>query len=346
MDDNDGTRLYGNNKEEKEDKITIEKIDLLDYKFLSVIGKGSYGIVKLCKNIKSGKVFAMKILKKQDLIQSKSYDRVTNEFKVMSRISHPFISELKGYNNEDPFTLNFLMEFVPGGELTSLIRSKTKLPVDHAKFYAAQLLTILDYLHRKSIVHRDIKPENVLIDTTGYLKVSDFGLSKILKNNAVSYTMCGTPEYLSPEMINKSGHGKGVDYWALGIILYEMVVGSTPFQDIDPFKIYQKIIKNKVKYPKDLDKNCKNLIKHLLRIKIEDRYGCRKNGVVDIIDHPFFEGFDWKELLLKNQKAPFIPVVSGQADTSNFKKYFDDFDEDPGTPLNKDKDPFLKWKLK
>lgn len=144
------------------------------------------------------------------------------------------------------------MEFIPGGELFTLMRHHVTLPVDQALFYTCQIVSIFDYLHSKSIIYRDLKPENILINTNGYLKLTDFGFSK--KVEGKTFTICGTSEYLAPEIIMNKGHSKPADWWTLGILLYEMLVGIDPFNDEDPMMVYQKIIKGKVKFPKDIDK--------------------------------------------------------------------------------------------
>jgi serine/threonine protein kinase len=152
-----------------------------------------------------------------------------------------------------------------------------------------------------------LKPENILIDDEGYLKLTDFGFAKYVENR--TYTLCGTPEYLAPEMLLNKGHGKAVDWWTFGILLYEMLAGIDPFSDDDPMLIYQKILKGKVKFPRSFDKNAKSLVKHLLQADLSKRYGNLKNGVNDIKGHRFFNGMNWNKLLQKELKAPYIPEV-------------------------------------
>jgi serine/threonine protein kinase len=153
--------------------------------------------------------------------------------------------------SQDDKMLFFQMEYIPGGELFTLLRTLITLPIDHAKFYTAQIISAFDYLHMKSIIYRDLKAENILINSNGYLKLTDFGLAKKVSDK--TYTLCGTPEYLAPEMILNKGYSKCVDWWSLGILLYEILVGLDPFNDEDPMVIYQKIIAGKIKFPKILD---------------------------------------------------------------------------------------------
>ena len=320
----------------------IEKVNLGDFELKEKIGKNGYGYIKICKNTKTNKIFAMKILKKCDLLQSKIVEHITSEFKVLSSVYHPFIIELKGINCTDPYSLYFLLEYVPGGDLNSLIKTNKRLPLEHAKFYLGSLVTALDYLHKKNIIYRDLKPENILINSNGYIKLKEFGYTKIMKSE-MTYSLCGTPEYCSPEMINKTGHNKCVDYWGLGILLYEMLTGLTPFMDTDPMKIYQKINKGKIPFPKTMNKNAKTIIKHFLSIDINKRLGCSKKGIVEIIEHPFFDNFDWKGLLYRTIEAPFIPIVNGPMDISNYKVIDSNYFDDDDAPISQEKDPFYNW---
>ncbi len=152
-----------------------------------------------------------------------------------------------------------------------------------------------------------MKPENLLIDDTGYLKLTDFGFAKICESR--TYTLCGTPEYLAPEMLLNKGHGKPVDWWTFGVLLYEMLAGIDPFSDEDPMKVYQKVLKGKVHFPKTFDKNAKSLVKHLLQADLSKRYGNLKGGIADIKGHRFFKGLVWEDLLGKKLKAPYVPPL-------------------------------------
>ena len=322
----------------------IEKIKISDYKILLKICKTNGGYIYICKNIKTNKLFFTKILKKANLIQNKKIDNVRNEYSILANIYHPFIIELKGVNNTDPVTFNFLYDYIPGGNLNTLLKAQKRFSLESAKFYLASMITALDYLHKKSIIYRDLRPQNILIAKSGYIKLADFGLSKKMESE-MTFTMCGSPEYYSPEMIRKSGYNKSTDFWCLGIILYEMLIGCTPFIDPEPLKIYQKIIKNKVLFPKTIDVNAKNIIKRFLTSDINNRLGCDKFGIGGIVDDNFFKGFDWKKLLYKALEPPLVPEVNGNMDTSNFKKLEDNKDEndDDDIIVEKEKDPFFNW---
>ena len=327
-------------KEIQENKGKILKINLNDFDLLQTVGIGSFGRVRLCRHKKNTKVYVMKILKKAEIVKQKQVDHVYSEYNILSILNHPFIVELKGVNVQHPQYLYLILEYVPGGELFTLLRNNTNFPVEQAKFYTAHIITIFEYLHSKNIIYRDLKPENILINRNGYLKLTDFGFAKVINNNK-TYTLCGTPEYLAPEIILNKGHGKPVDWWTMGILLYEMLVGIDPFSDDDPMMIYQKIIKGKIRFPNNIDKNAKSLIKHLLVADTTKRFGCLKNGVKDIVNHRFFNGFDWRSFVFIKMEAPYVPPIKTNDDTSNFGDY-PDSDTEPAA-LNSEKDPFLDW---
>ena len=317
-----------------------KRVKLSDFDLLKTVGLGSFGRVRLCKYKKNDKIYVMKILKKYEIIKQKQVDHVYSEFNILSAINHPFIVKLKGLNLEDPKYIFFILEYIQGGELFSLLRAKIKFGIKQAIFYVAHIIIIFEYLHSKNIIYRDLKPENILIHKNGYLKLTDFGFAKYL-DNGKTYTLCGTPEYLAPEIILNKGHGKPADWWAMGILLYEMLVGIDPFSDDDPMKTYQKIIKGKISFPKDIDKNAKSLIKHLLTGDITKRYGCLKNGVKDILNHRLFNGFEWRDFVFRKMEAPYIPPIKSPTDTSNFESYPDSNKHYPS--VDKINDPFLKW---
>ena len=327
-------------KDKEKSKKKKMRIKVKDFEKLKTVGLGSYGRVRLCKQKKTGEIFVMKILKKNEIIKQKQVDHVYSEFNILSTLKHPFIVQLVGFNFEDPKYIYFVLEYIQGGELFTLLRTKGTFPVPQTKFYIAHIITIFEYLHSKNIVYRDLKPENILINKNGYLKLTDFGFAKILENEK-TYTLCGTPEYLAPEIILNKGHGKAVDWWTLGILLYEMLVGIDPFSDDDPMKTYQKILKGKINFPKTIDKDAKSLIKHLLTQDTSKRFGCLKNGVKDILNHRFFDGFDWKNFVYLTLTPPYIPDVKSEDDTSNFEKYPESDLESPA--VDKKNDPFLKW---
>ena len=327
-------------KEIQENKGKILKVNLNDFELLQTVGIGSFGRVRLCRHKKNSRVYVMKILKKAEIVKQKQVDHVYSEYNILSILNHPFIVELKGVNVQHPQYLYLILEYVPGGELFTLLRNNINFPVEQAKFYTAHIITIFEYLHSKNIIYRDLKPENILVNKNGYLKLTDFGFAKVINNNK-TYTLCGTPEYLAPEIILNKGHGKPVDWWTMGILLYEMLVGIDPFSDDDYMMIYQKIIKGKIRFYNTSDKNAKSLINNLLIADTTKRFGCLKNGVKDIVNHRFFNGFDWRSFVFIKMDPPYIPPIKQNDDTSNFGDYPDSDDEVASLPT--DKDPFLDW---
>merc|ERR1711939_279835 len=200
-------------------------------------------------------------------------------------------------------------ECIGGGELFVHLRRARKFSDEQSKFYAALTAAGFAHIHSKNIIHRDLKPENILICQNGYSKLTDFGFAKILEPGTRTYTLCGTPEYIAPEVLLNKGHGKPVDWWTLGILIYEMIVGQPPFCDEDPMGIYQKILAGKIYFPKYFDKNAKALVKKLLTADLSKRYGNLKNGVDDIKKCKWFLGINWQQLLDKEIAPGYKPVV-------------------------------------
>lgn len=317
---------------------TPKKLKLDDYEVKQTLGTGSFGRVKLARHKASNKFFALKMLKKAEIIRLKQVDHVLSENNILASIHHPFIVNMEGFTQDERYVY-LILEYIPGGELFTYLRSVGRLENNHAAFYAAQITMIFEYLHSKNIVYRDLKPENLLIAEDGYLKLTDFGFAKVVEGR--TYTLCGTPEYLAPEILLNKGHGKPVDWWTLGILTYEMQAGIDPFTDDDPMAIYQKILKGKVKFPKNFDKNCKSLVKHLLVADLSKRFGNLKNGVNDIKNHRWFADLNWDWILQKKLTAPYKPTVKSAGDTTNFSTYPDSETLSPA--IKQSEDPFLDW---
>lgn len=292
----------------------------------------------MARDTSNGNYVALKILKKAEILRLKQVDHVISEFSIMRQISHPFIVNLLSFS-QDARYLYFGLEFVQGGELFSYLRSVIKFETSQARFYAGQIVSIFEYLHSKNIIYRDLKPENVLITSDGYLKLADFGFAKVVEGR--TYTLCGTPEYLAPEILLNKGHSKPVDWWTLGILIFEMHAGIDPFSDDDPMAIYQRILRGKIRFPRGFDRAAKSLVKHLLVADLSKRYGNLRNGVNDIKNHRWFAGFNWASLLTKQISAPYRPVIQGENDTSNFAQYPDSDVLSPD--IRPADDPFLNW---
>ncbi|CAG5132067.1 unnamed protein product [Candidula unifasciata] len=248
-------------------------------------------------------------------------DHIKSEKQILSSISHPFLVNLLWAHKDDTF-LYMLLEYVPGGELFSYLRSMGRFSNSAGNFYASEIIVALEYLHGKAIIYRDLKPENLLLDREGHLKITDFGFAKVVEDR--TWTLCGTPEYLAPEIILSKGHNKAVDWWALGVLIYEMLAGYPPYYAENPFGIYEKIIAGKTEWPKHIDTIAKDLIKKLLHPDRTRRLGNMKNGAEDIKKHKWFKGQNWEDVLAKKLKPPIVPKISHEGDTTNFETYDED----------------------
>ena len=322
--------------------MNIEKINLKEYLIGEKIGKYNYGYISFAKKLSTNKIFAVKVFKKSLILQGKPAEHVTNEYTNNLKIYHPFIIELKAINATDPYNLYLFFEYILGKPLRFYIKVNQKLPLEYARFYLACLITVLDYLHKKNIIYRDLKPENILINSDGYIKLIDFTFSKKLEKD-LTYSIVGLPEYYSPEMINQTGHNKSIDFWQLGILLFEMLVGYTPFLDSNPINLYHKIKKGKILFPKGINKDAKLIIKHFLNVDMNRRLGCTKRGILDIIKEPFFNAFDWEKLLHRTLEPPFIPKVNREKYNFNGRLFEDDYLQGNEISIPKEKDIFYNW---
>ncbi|XP_052783690.1 cAMP-dependent protein kinase catalytic subunit PRKX-like isoform X4 [Mya arenaria] len=313
---------------------------LSDYEILSTIGTGTFGRVVLVRNRETRNYFALKVMAVTEVIRLKQIEHVKNEKEILSSISHPFIVNMLWANHDEAF-LYMLMEYVPGGEVFSYLRNYGRFSNSMANFFASEIVSALEYLHSRSIVYRDLKPENLLLDRDGHLKITDFGFAKKLLDR--TWTLCGTPEYLAPEIIQSKGHSKAVDWWSLGILVYEMIVGFPPFFDDQPFGIYEKILAGKIDWPRHIDPVAKDLIKKLLVPDRTKRLGNMKNGAEDIKKHKWFKSVDWEDVLNRKLTPPIIPKVTHEGDTKNFDTYSeDDWQKAPPAP-EKDMEHFLDF---
>jgi serine/threonine protein kinase len=254
------------------------------------LGTGSFGRVRFVTHKTTGSHWAIKMLKKAEVIRLQQVEHMLSEKAILACLDHPFIVKLAG-TFQDKKYLYMVLEYIVGGEFFTHLRKAGRFENPVAKFYAAQIVTVFEYLHNQDFIYRDLKPENLLLDVEGYVKITDFGFAKRVAFK--TYTLCGTPEYIAPEVLLNKGHGKGVDWWTLGILIFEMLGGQPPFVDDDPMGIYQQILAGKVNFPRFFERNAKNLIKKLLTADLTKRFGCLKNGAEDIRKHKWFSGLDY-----------------------------------------------------
>lgn len=297
-----------------------ESLELRDLEPIAVLGEGAFGMVQLVTHKASGATYALKTMQKARIVEMSQQQNVLMEKNIMMRARHPYILRLyKTFQTRD--CLFMVLEFCQGGDMFTLLgRQGGRLESHAACYYGSVVLSVLEYLHARLVAYRDLKPENLVFDRLGYLKVVDFGFAKIVKDR--TYTLCGTPEYLAPELVQGTGHHHGVDYWALGILIYEMLSGYSPFADHvenSQVTIYKNIIAGKYSFPSFLTDNvAKDLVRKLLIAKDSKRLGCLKNGAQDVKDHPWFSTIDWVALLEKRVPPPIVPELRGATDTSQF----------------------------
>ena len=323
-----------------------EKQSIRDYESIAIIGRGAFGEVHVCREKKTDKIYAIKKIKKNILILKNQIIHVLNEQIFMSRAKSPWIVELKASFQEDDY-LYLVMEYLPGGDLMNLLIKKDILTENEAKFYISELILAIESIHNLDCIHRDIKPDNILIDNNGHIKLSDFGLAKISdklyekenekyknylneKKNSdnneekmthnKNFSCVGTAYYVAPEVLNKKGYDKEIDWWSVGIIFYEMLVGYAPFCSKETSEVCYKVLnwKQYLKIPSKvkISEEAKDLIYKMIN-NSNNRLG--KNGADEIKKHPFFNGVDWDNI--RNSKPPFIPILKNEYDTSYFEKF-------------------------
>ncbi|XP_026747295.1 cAMP-dependent protein kinase catalytic subunit-like [Trichoplusia ni] len=285
------------------------------YDKIKAIGNGAYGEVFLVRDKCTFAYHAMKVVDKSVVVERRHVKHLVLEKKILQCVQFPFIVALDDAFKDNVY-LYFVLPFIPGGEMFTYIAKYGNFSEDLAKFYAAQMVLALEYLHYCRIIHRDIKPENILINTNGYCKLCDFGFCKIIKKK--TWTLCGTPEYLAPEIIMSKGYTFSVDWWALGILIYEMVEGNPPFFASDPSKLYEKVLDGHFKYPENMSQDGKLVIKAFLQSDPLKRLGSKKDGVHDIKSHGWFAETQWSNILHQRMEPPFKPSCETPGDTKNF----------------------------
>ena len=300
----------------------IKKVSLNDFKILKVLGRGTFGKVCLVQYKSTKKYYAMKIMKKNIILEHDQVSHTLLEKQILQNLNYQFLVGMV-FCFQTQERIYFVMNFIRGGELFNHLHKCKYFPEEETKFYGAIIGLALEYLHTHGIVYRDIKPDNILIDEDGYLKLADFGMAKMLKDQEKAFSLCGTPEYFAPEIITREGHNKSADWWSYGILLYEMLYGIPPFYSKNTEKMFELITKAEIKYPKKIQvsENAKDLISKLL-IKDQDLRLGADGGFETIKKHPFFKGFDFKALEEKKIEAPYIPTLRGSIDVTNFDSKF------------------------
>lgn len=358
---------YLERKETEYMRIWRHKMSVDDFELLTIIGRGAFGEVRLCREKSTGLIYAMKKLKKSEMLRRGQVEHVKAERNVLAEVDSSCIVKLYCSFQDDEF-LYLIMEYLPGGDMMTLLMRKDTLTEDEARFYVGQTVLAIESIHKHNYVHRDIKPDNLLLDRNGHMKLSDFGLCKPLdcssfpdlsendygvggnlkppledtkhsnlpsvsrrtqqeqllhwqKNRRMlAYSTVGTPDYIAPEVLLKKGYGMECDWWSLGAIMYEMLVGYPPFYSEEPMTTCRKIVnwRTHLKFPQEakLSIEAKDLIRKLL-CNVDQRLGTR--GAYEIMAHPWFKDIEWEKLY--QMEAAFIPEVKGDLDTQNFEKF-------------------------
>ena len=347
------------------------KMNIREFEPLTIIGRGAFGEVRVCRQISTGDIVAIKKMRKEDMLNKNQLMHVRTEKEIMTA-SNPWIVKLK-YSFQDDYYLYLVMDFLPGGDLMNLLMKKEVLTEDEARFYTAEMILAVDSVHKLNCIHRDLKPDNILIDKNGHIQLSDFGLAKIadktffpitqkdstgpqkLVNNAfdsitsantnysnnatnqnirnanglrprrnrlIAYSTVGTPDYIAPEVFSQNGYGEEADWWSIGVMFFEMVVGFPPFFSENPSDTCKKIVKWRENFSIPEDANLSpEAESFILRMVSQPESRLGVHGVEEIKKHPFFKGIDWNNI--RNMKAPFIPELKNDYDTH----YFDTFQE-------------------
>lgn len=292
-----------------------------DFKKIKIVGEGAFGKVYLAQHLPTGTYYAMKQVEKGNIVRTKQTEHSKNEKKVLEAIRFPFVVHMECFFKDND-CLYFMLPFANGGDMFTHLGDCKHFDETRSKFYAAQVILALEYLHNCDLIYRDLKPENVMIDIHGYVKLTDFGFCKLM-TKVRTWTLCGTPYYIAPELLLMKGYGTSADWWSFGILVYEMNAGQPPFNGYNHMKIYEKIIKGKFKCPGRFSRGLTDFLKGIIELDITKRLGCMKNGSMDLKNHKWLESTNWLGLLEYKVPAPFVPAVISVDDT----RYFDDYDD-------------------
>ncbi|XP_055920504.1 cGMP-dependent protein kinase, isozyme 2 forms cD4/T1/T3A/T3B isoform X3 [Eupeodes corollae] len=305
-------------------------VSLSDLRVLATLGVGGFGRVELVQITSDPtRSFALKQMKKSQIVETRQQQHIMSEKEIMGEANCQFIVKL--YKTfKDKKYLYMLMESCLGGELWTILRDKGNFDDSTTRFYTACVVEAFDYLHSRNIIYRDLKPENLLLDERGYVKLVDFGFAKKLQSGRKTWTFCGTPEYVAPEVILNRGHDISADYWSLGVLMFELLTGTPPFTGSDPMRTYNIILKgiDAIEFPRNITRNASNLIKKLCRDNPAERLGYQRGGISEIQKHKWFDGFYWDGLQNRSLEPPILPTVKNPTDTTNF----DDYPPDPDGP--------------
>ncbi|KAM3142915.1 hypothetical protein pb186bvf_004978 [Paramecium bursaria] len=302
-----------------------DALQYTDFQILNLLGQGAHGKVVLVRHKKTQNLYALKMVSKSLLRANQQEKYLESEKMILQQVKHPFIIKLYfSFQTKDKLFLG--TEFINGGELFTHLRRAYQFSEDRTRFYAAEILLAIKCLHENGIIYRDLKPENILIDQTGHIKLTDFGLSK-MKFHEITGTIAGTPEYVAPEVLNEEGYNQSVDWYSLGVLIYEMLSGAPPFYQKDKYEILRIKLEREPDMQPYFSQNAKSLLTGLLKMEVyinNQQAGQRlgSNGAYEIMLHPFFQSIDWDLLQKRQIEPPFKPALNGQLDLQNFDPQF------------------------
>ncbi|CRK93045.1 CLUMA_CG006520, isoform A [Clunio marinus] len=304
-------------------------VQLNELKLIGTLGVGGFGRVELVR-YKNKVTFALKCLKKIEMLQQQQQQHAYNEKEILFACDSPFIVRLYKTFKDRKF-LYYLMEPCLGGDVWTVLQKYKYFDERTSKFMAACVVLALEYLHGRRIIYRDLKPENLMLDSSGYIKLVDFGFAKFIKPGNKTWTFAGTPEYVAPEIILNKGHDQSVDYWSLGILIHELLIGKPPFRGKNQMQTYNQILRgiDCIQLSQRIPRKAQIIIKRLCRQVGTERLGLQKNGIQDIKQHQWFIDFEWEDVEKRKTPAPLIQPVKSNSDLSNFEEYPKDRDETP-----------------
>eukprot|EP00161_Ancyromonas_sigmoides_P006998 TRINITY_DN181_c2_g3_i1.p1 TRINITY_DN181_c2_g3~~TRINITY_DN181_c2_g3_i1.p1 ORF type:complete len:448 (+),score=229.09 TRINITY_DN181_c2_g3_i1:248-1591(+) len=298
-----------------------ERVGCSDFELLRLVGKGSFAKVFQVRRISTGRIYAMKVLRKATIVRKKKGPQhARTERTILQEVNHPFIVNLR-YAFQTHGKLYLIMDFLNGGELFYHLRRSHMFSEARARFYACEILLAIEHLHSLGIVYRDLKPENLCLDHEGHVVLTDFGLAKeAVYNDHDAMSFCGTAEYMSPEILLRGGHGQSSDWWSFGVLLFEMLTGNPPFVGSNRSSTYSKVLKGKLTLPSYLTPDARGLLKRLLQRSVSKRL----KTADEVRAQPFFAGVNWDDVRARRVPPLFVPDVSNEHDISNFDKSFTD----------------------
>ncbi|XP_027351515.1 serine/threonine-protein kinase AtPK2/AtPK19-like [Abrus precatorius] len=310
-------------KDEDGNLMKIQRVSIEDFDILKVVGQGAFAKVYQVRKKGTSEIYAMKVMRKDKIMEKNHAEYMKAERDIMTKIEHPFVVKLR-YSFQTKYRLYLVLDFVNGGHLFFQLYHQGLFREDLARVYTAEIVSAVSHLHSNGIMHRDLKPENILLDADGHVMLTDFGLAKQFEDSTRSNSMCGTLEYMAPEIILGKGHDKAADWWSVGVLLFEMLTGKPPFCVGSRDRIQQKIVKDKIKLPAFLSSEAHSLLKGLLQKEATKRLGCGARGIEEIKGHKWFKPINWKRLEAREIQPSFRPEVAGKHCVANFEKRWTD----------------------